>query len=103
MLRSAYSLLYFTPTISSRMSKKGSSESKSDSQTTKKESSLFEEDDEFEEFPSEGIILINCDVVASSYLLVDWDESGEDSTDKQLWEDNWDDDNVEDEFSCQLR
>lgn len=34
---------------------------------------------------------------------VDWDERGEDSSDKQLWEDNWDDDNVEDEFSSQLR
>ena len=36
-------------------------------------------------------------------LSVEWDERGEDSSDKQLWEDNWDDDNVEDEFSCQLR
>ena len=34
---------------------------------------------------------------------LDWDETGEDQGDKQLWEDNWDDDNVEDEFSCQLR
>lgn len=34
---------------------------------------------------------------------LEWDERGEDGSDKQLWEDNWDDDNVEDEFSCQLR
>ena len=33
----------------------------------------------------------------------DWGVSGEDAGDKRLWEDNWDDDNVEDEFSCQLR
>ena len=36
-------------------------------------------------------------------LYADWDEREEDSTDRQLWEDNWDDDNVEDDFSCQLR
>lgn len=58
----------------------------SNQKPTKQEQSLFEEDDEFEEFPTE-----------------DWDETGEDQEDKQLWEDNWDDDNVEDEFSCQLR
>ena len=34
---------------------------------------------------------------------LDWDEREEDSGDRQLWEDNWDDDNVEDDFSCQLR
>ena len=33
----------------------------------------------------------------------DWDERDEDGSDRQLWEDNWDDDNVEDEFSSQLR
>jgi len=53
---------------------------------TKTEQSLFEEDDEFEEFPAE-----------------EWDVHGEDVGDRQLWEDNWDDDNVEDDFSCQLR
>ena len=36
-------------------------------------------------------------------MFPDWDVSGEDAGDKQLWEDNWDDDNVEDDFSCQLR
>lgn len=52
----------------------------------KVEQSLFEEDDEFEEFPAE-----------------DWEEGEEDQTDKQLWEDDWDDDNIEDDFSVQLR
>lgn len=36
-------------------------------------------------------------------VLIDWDEREEDSIDQQLWEDNWDDDSVEDDFSCQLR
>ncbi|XP_003383908.1 PREDICTED: 26S proteasome complex subunit DSS1-like [Amphimedon queenslandica] len=52
----------------------------------KVEQSLFEEDDEFEEFPTE-----------------EWGEDEEERADKQLWEDNWDDDNVEDNFSVQLR
>uniref|UniRef100_A0A673HR36 26S proteasome complex subunit SEM1 n=1 Tax=Sinocyclocheilus rhinocerous TaxID=307959 RepID=A0A673HR36_9TELE len=46
---------------------------------------LLEEDDEFEEFPAE-----------------DWTGLDEDE-DAHVWEDNWDDDNVEDEFSNQLR
>lgn len=36
-------------------------------------------------------------------LLADWEVVGEETGDKQLWEDNWDDDNVEDDFSRQLR
>merc|ERR1711909_14571 len=47
---------------------------------------LLEEDDEFEEFPSE-----------------DWGAAEEDAEDVNVWEDNWDDDNIEDDFSQQLR
>ena len=47
---------------------------------------LLEEDDDFEEFPSEK-----------------WDKTEEDNTDVNVWEANWDDDNVEDDFSVQLR
>uniref|UniRef100_A0A6M2DQG0 26S proteasome complex subunit SEM1 n=1 Tax=Xenopsylla cheopis TaxID=163159 RepID=A0A6M2DQG0_XENCH len=47
---------------------------------------LLEEDDEFEEFP--------CD---------DWASQDEDADDVTVWEDNWDDDNVKDDFSQQLR
>ena len=36
-------------------------------------------------------------------LSTDWEVVGEETADKQLWEDNWDDDNVEDDFSRQLR
>ncbi|CAG8552612.1 7640_t:CDS:2 [Ambispora leptoticha] len=45
----------------------------------------LEEDDEFEEFAAE-----------------DWNET-EDDKETQLWEDNWDDEDVEDDFSTQLR
>ncbi|KAI8575198.1 hypothetical protein K450DRAFT_262854 [Umbelopsis ramanniana AG] len=46
----------------------------------------LEEDDEFEEFAAE-----------------DWEETEEDTEDAHFWEDNWDDDDVEDDFSKQLR
>ena len=47
---------------------------------------LLEEDDDFEEFPSEK-----------------WEKNEEDTTDVNVWEANWDDDNAEDDFSIQLR
>ncbi|KAH9940975.1 DSS1/SEM1 family-domain-containing protein [Amylocystis lapponica] len=60
---------------------------------------VLEEDDEFEEFP-----------------VADWDDSETDlahlggaapgaakSGGNKLWEDNWDDDDIEDDFSVQLR
>lgn len=58
------------------------------SNNPKVELGLLEEDDEFEEFEAE-----------------DWNESEKDvdNQESNLWEDNWDDDNVEDDFTNQLR
>ena len=36
-------------------------------------------------------------------IIVDWTGKEEDADDVNVWEDNWDDDNVEDDFSQQLR
>ena len=36
-------------------------------------------------------------------LCADWAQEEEDAADVNVWEDNWDDDNVEDDFSKQLR
>eukprot|EP00894_Picocystis_sp_ML_P002251 jgi/Pico_ML_1/52768/g3429.t2 len=47
---------------------------------------LLEEDDEFEEFETE-----------------DWDPKEEDLQDVQQWEDDWDDQGADDDFSKQLR
>lgn len=47
---------------------------------------LLREDDEFEEFPAE-----------------DWTNQEKESSDVNVWEDTWDDDDVEDAFSQQLR
>ncbi|KAG8332272.1 26S proteasome complex subunit SEM1 [Homalodisca vitripennis] len=47
---------------------------------------LLEEDDEFEEFPAEN-----------------WTDKDKDERDVNVWEDNWDDDNVDEDFNTQLR
>ena len=52
---------------------------------TKVDLGLLEGDDEFEEFP------------------VDSAQAVEEDKEANVWEDNWDDDNVEDDFAEQLR
>lgn len=47
---------------------------------------LLEEDDEFEEFPAES-----------------WTSKDQDAEDDALWEDNWDDETQDDEFTNKLR
>lgn len=77
---------------------------------------VLEEDDEFEEFPVAGTPhspLRNA--LAFTRMWVDWDDSQTNlaqsgaapgaakSGGDKLWEDNWDDDDIEDDFSVQLR
>ena len=38
-----------------------------------------------------------------NFIYLDWGEAEEDKDDAHYWEDNWDDDDVEDDFSKQLR
>ena len=72
----------------------------------------LEEDDEFEEFPVEG----NCHLprrlltperhsneLDFLFFSTEWTGSKDDEDEVNVWEDNWDDDNVEDDFSNQLR
>ena len=83
--------------------------------------SVLEEDDEFEEFVVQGeqphlhkIAFFWLSCLPSPTL--DWDDSQTDlahlggvtpgaakSEGDKLWEDNWDDDDIEEEFSVQLR
>lgn len=37
------------------------------------------------------------------HSVSDWEGSEEDKDDLNVWEDNWDDDNIDDDFSVQLR
>lgn len=67
---------------------------------------LLEEDDEFEEFPVEGnyynSLLIYIFHIIFSWFQ-EWTSQDEEDKEANVWEDNWDDDNVEDDFSVQLR
>lgn len=54
--------------------------------TTPAKEHVIEEDDEFEEFENE-----------------EWKEDQEDADDAKQWEDDWDDEEVDDDFSKQLR
>jgi 26 proteasome complex subunit DSS1 len=76
---------------------------------------LLEEDDEFEEFPAQGSVLSNLMMPILTYAT-DWDDSATElinlkggppgaakSGGDRLWEDNWDDDDIEEEFNLQLR
>jgi len=82
---------------------------------------VLEEDDEFEEFPVQGELprephrwMVLAEL--SYFGLLDWDDSQTDlahlggvapgaakSEGDKLWEDNWDDDDIEEDFSVQLR
>ena len=37
------------------------------------------------------------------FEFLEWESKDEDPADVNVWEDNWDDDTVEDDFSVQLR
>lgn len=54
---------------------------------------------------STNAVLPDCrDVIFKLTSFVsDWVAADEDQDDVNVWEDNWDDDNVEDDFSKQLR
>lgn len=74
------------------------------SKIAKNEQVLLEDDDDFEEFPTEGKSVMGVSaVMRGNGVFIDWTAADEDGEDAQMWEDNWDDDNVEDDFSTQLR
>jgi len=60
---------------------------------------VLEEDDEFEEFAVQDWDDSHTDLAHLSGAAPGAATSGGD----KLWEDNWDDDDIEDEFSVQLR
>lgn len=71
------------------------------------------EDDEFEEFSMDGKCLCSvfcaseCNIVKPQSQeapnLADWTEQQEDAQNAALWEVDWDDDGLDDEFSRSLR
>jgi len=99
------------------------SDTKDDSQplAPQKPAAQLEEDDEFEDFPVEGMSLCHSDddggnkqsnkrqqrLTEASSSLLDWPTEEELGTSgagtTHLWEESWDDDDASDEFSAQLK
>lgn len=114
-----------TPSTSKPTDEKKTPEQAKDEEDIQPHLGVLEEDDEFEEFAvagaspcTTGSVLRNATltVLRSFFCRVDWDDSQTDlahlggatpgaakSGGDKLWEDNWDDDDIEDEFSVQLR
>jgi hypothetical protein len=94
-----------TPSImaSSTSNPNSAESSKVAEQPTKQEAQphlgVLEEDDEFEEFPVADWNDSETDLAHLGGAAPGAAKSGGD----KLWEDNWDDDDIEDEFSVQLR
>jgi 26 proteasome complex subunit DSS1 len=74
----------------------------------------LEEDDEFEDFPVEGMyipshsssLLQSCPGADATAPSLDWtkdEEVGSQAGATHLWEESWDDDDTSDDFSVQLK
>jgi 26 proteasome complex subunit DSS1 len=90
-------------------------ESTSAQQPAQSQLSGLEEDDEFEEFAVQGTSQVRFQPLDAK-RPIDWDDAQTElahlggaqpgaakSGGDKLWEDNWDDDDIEDDFSVQLR
>merc|ERR1712188_178030 len=79
---------YSTHNIKSTMSSTKKEKAEKKLLDPKQMTKIFEDDDEFEEFPEDA-----------------WDQSEEAKTkhNQNIWEENWDDDDVEDDFSQKLK
>lgn len=63
----------------------------------------LEEDDEFEEFEAEGINNHERQRKNFTKQTIEWEDKDEEQTDDNLWEDNWDDDDIEPDFATVLQ
>ncbi|KAF2263975.1 hypothetical protein CC78DRAFT_533578 [Lojkania enalia] len=73
-----------------------------------KPAAQLEEDDEFEDFPIEGMVNSHAEIFREGHVLtraLDWPE--EDTQlpggNAHLWEESWDDDDTNDDFAVQLK
>ena len=60
---------------------------------------VLEEDDEFEEFPAEDWKQVNDGKIVFFRTVVNF---ASDEKVDEVWEENWEDDNIEDDFSIQV-
>ncbi|KAI9862573.1 MAG: hypothetical protein M1813_004425 [Trichoglossum hirsutum] len=97
-----------TPANKAKIGKDAPKPATETSKEQQKPAATLEEDDEFEDFPLEGVQCIRCIRLclgrANRYL--DWDTEGAEvsgSGNAHLWEESWDDDDSSEEFSAQLK
>ena len=87
--------------------KKPSDEPPKDQQQSQSQApALLEEDDEFEDFPVEGLSIPSTLQMRSAEISVtDWtvEEATAPGGNTHLWEESWDDDDQNEEFSKQLK
>jgi 26 proteasome complex subunit DSS1 len=81
------------------------SEAKTKTEVKTEIQNVIEEDDEFEEFADEGkrrhfVCLLFANFTHSS---LDWGAEQEDAEDAQQWQEDWDEEEVDDEFCRHLR
>jgi 26 proteasome complex subunit DSS1 len=71
----------------------------------KKPAAQLEEDDEFEDFPVEGLLCLDRGLVHHADKPTDWteEETQIPNGNTHLWEESWDDDDTSDDFAVQLR
>ncbi|KAJ4538733.1 26S proteasome complex subunit [Exophiala dermatitidis] len=100
-----------TPTAKMQPTQKNEVDPAQASKTaTNPQPALLEEDDEFEDFPVEGMEAIYSSVSAHGRLNVltpstDWAQEDTDvpGGTTHLWEESWDDDDQNEDFSKQLK
>ncbi|KAH0566086.1 hypothetical protein GP486_000524 [Trichoglossum hirsutum] len=71
-----------------------------------KPTATLEEDDEFEDFPLEGVQCLSDSVFKWADKYLDWETEGAEVSgggNAHLWEESWDDDDSSEEFSAQLK
>ncbi|KAF7327430.1 hypothetical protein MKEN_00320900 [Mycena kentingensis (nom. inval.)] len=84
---------------SSSTTKQPSSATEKPKESRQAQLGVLEDDDEFEEFPAADWDDGQTDLAHLGGAAPGAAKSGGD----KLWEDNWDDDDIEEEFSAQLR
>ena len=62
----------------------------------------LEEDDEFEDFEEQGITL-SQPLLWRLFITIDYAKNVNVELDPIQWEDNWDDEQIDDDFCAQLR
>lgn len=62
-----------------------------------KQVEILEEDDDFDEFEIDGIYFLIF------FIFLEWEDKTASIDDTRLWKNNWEDEDIDDDFIIQLR